>query len=352
MNKGIIYFIQPEELIDTNRYKIGCSSKNTTQRLKSYHKGSRIIFVSECNEPFKLEKYILEIFNQKFEKIAGNEYFQGNEEELKNEFIKCVLEYNNVSDISNKNIIPISNSIISKEIFKPKNKNELEQAIYLWNNNNKEAINTYGHISEWNTSNITDMSKLFYNYTFFNDNINNWNVSNVINMEALFYKCFNFNQPLYKWNVGNVRNMSEMFYECINFNQSLDNWNINNINIRDTFTMFYGCKNINYINWISRSTLLQPQKKLQEKIYNKNSKEQIKKHSQTHNEMCICVNYNKKCNKYYRCIWRKKTGKNICSRHIRDYINKNKFYKTIEDTLYYNDERYKGEHYNHNNLLF
>ena len=45
MNKGIIYFIQPKELIDTNRYKIGCSSKNTTERLKSYRKGSRLIFV-------------------------------------------------------------------------------------------------------------------------------------------------------------------------------------------------------------------------------------------------------------------------------------------------------------------
>lgn len=33
MNKGIIYLIQPSELVGTNRYKIGCSTKTSLDRV-------------------------------------------------------------------------------------------------------------------------------------------------------------------------------------------------------------------------------------------------------------------------------------------------------------------------------
>ena len=35
---GIIYLIQPKELIGTNRYKIGCSKKDDNSRLKNGYK--------------------------------------------------------------------------------------------------------------------------------------------------------------------------------------------------------------------------------------------------------------------------------------------------------------------------
>ncbi len=34
-NKGIIYLVQPTELIGTSRYKIGCSAKNDLERCKT-----------------------------------------------------------------------------------------------------------------------------------------------------------------------------------------------------------------------------------------------------------------------------------------------------------------------------
>jgi hypothetical protein len=37
---GIIYLIQPEELLLTNRYKIGCSGKSNLSRLLGYKKNS------------------------------------------------------------------------------------------------------------------------------------------------------------------------------------------------------------------------------------------------------------------------------------------------------------------------
>lgn len=38
MKKEIVYMIQPAELLETNRYKIGMSRESTIKRLKNYKK--------------------------------------------------------------------------------------------------------------------------------------------------------------------------------------------------------------------------------------------------------------------------------------------------------------------------
>lgn len=86
-------------------------------------------------------------------------------------------------------------------------------------------------------------------------------------------------------------------------------------------------------------------------IYKENSEGQKKKHSKNNNEMCECVNYNKKDNVYIRCIWKKQKGLDICSRHKRDYVDKNKEYETIHTHKFKNDNKYEGEKYNHKNLI-
>ena len=61
--KGIIYFIQPAELVGTNRYKIGCSANNDLVRCKTGYK--------------KRSRYYL---NYKILlKNADNEYFEADE---------------------------------------------------------------------------------------------------------------------------------------------------------------------------------------------------------------------------------------------------------------------------------
>ena len=86
--------------------------------------------------------------------------------------------------------------IIKEYLFKPKSKNELKKAVNLWRENKEEALNKYGHISNWDTSLITDMSELFSSKKDFNDNINNWDVSSVTEMYFMFGHTTKFNQPL------------------------------------------------------------------------------------------------------------------------------------------------------------
>lgn len=45
-NKGIIYFVQPAELVGTDRYKIGCSKKPKLDRCKNgYRNGTRYLSI-------------------------------------------------------------------------------------------------------------------------------------------------------------------------------------------------------------------------------------------------------------------------------------------------------------------
>ena len=67
-------------------------------------------------------------------------------------------------------------------------------ALNLWFDNQAEANATYGHISDWNTSAVTNMSEAFKDRTTFNEDISGWDTSSVTNMEKMFYKAFAFNQ--------------------------------------------------------------------------------------------------------------------------------------------------------------
>ncbi len=95
---------------------------------------------------------------------------------------------------------------------------------------------TYGHISGWDTSRITDMSNVFMFCGVFNENLNDWDVSNVTTMKEMFYDAGEFNCPLNKWNVSNVTNMEGMFKGAARFNQCIDMWSVGKVTtMRDMF---------------------------------------------------------------------------------------------------------------------
>jgi hypothetical protein len=116
-SKGIIYLIQPVELIGTNRYKIGFSSKCTLERCASgYKKGSRYINIQECFEPSKLEKKIKFAFKHKFRLIGGTEYFLGDERQMRKTFNELFELHDSAYDafynIPPTTIIEANNSVL------------------------------------------------------------------------------------------------------------------------------------------------------------------------------------------------------------------------------------------------
>ncbi len=128
----------------------------------------------------------------------------------------------------------------------------IKEAVKLWFHIRDTALLKYGHISLWNTSGVTNMSRMFasrrlddpiegwdvshvtdmssmFSSSPVNQPLNKWNVCNVVDMDGMFMCANRFNQPLNDWNVSNVRNMTFMFCGASSFNQPLDKWNTANV---------------------------------------------------------------------------------------------------------------------------
>ena len=151
----------------------------------------------------------------------------------------------------------------------------IREAIKEWLDDKNSAENKYGHISNWETSEVTDMKLLFENAEDFNDDIGMWDTSNVTNMSGIFYdaKSFNqnigdwdvsnvtnmfyddedaggmfegavsFNQDISRWDVSKVENMTGMFCEAKSFNQDIGRWDVSNV--KDMFSMFEKASSFN-----------------------------------------------------------------------------------------------------------
>ena len=106
---------------------------------------------------------------------------------------------------------------------------ELRAAVNEWLSDPVASEAKYGHISNWDTSQVTDMSRLFSNVIDFNQPLNDWDVSNVNCMRYMFSGATAFNQPLNDWDVSGVTNMSYMFNGATAFNQPLNDWDVSNV---------------------------------------------------------------------------------------------------------------------------
>lgn len=138
MNKGIIYLVQPKELIGTNRYKIGMYNNPDLERCKNgYLKGSRYICIMECNNPLEIEKYIRDEFTKKFKLIAGKEYFEGIENDMLYLFVNIIFKNMNIIQIETKN-----NNELEKDNIKIDEDN-YDVDIIIDNINNKYLSNNY-----------------------------------------------------------------------------------------------------------------------------------------------------------------------------------------------------------------
>ena len=148
------------------------------------------------------------------------------------------------------NDFPPKRVILGEKEISELNKNKLirtdfdiKYAVDSWSKNKNEAILNFGHISDWNTSQVEDMSNLFNDQYKFNDNISKWDVSNVKDMECMFQFAANFNCDLSLWDVSKVQSMAYMFCNAENFNCDLSRWDVKNVESMEY--MFWGAKKFN-----------------------------------------------------------------------------------------------------------
>jgi len=103
---------------------------------------------------------------------------------------------------------------------RPKTRDELIGLIH-WE---LERQGMDAEMNDIDTSEITNMDRLFAGLNIGKIKIEWWDVSNVKNMSCMFYNCKRFNADLSRWNVYNVKNMNFMFANCYKLNCDLSQW--------------------------------------------------------------------------------------------------------------------------------
>jgi surface protein len=108
-------------------------------------------------------------------------------------------------------------------------------------------------ISSWDTSNVEDMSKMFKNNRQFDQDLSSWNTGSVTNMSKMFDGANNFNGDVSGWDTSSVTDMHWMFRDAENFNQDLNNWDTSSVT--DMSYMFLDAENFNQDlnNWDTSS---------------------------------------------------------------------------------------------------
>ena len=110
----------------------------------------------------------------------------------------------------------------------------------------------YLDLSNFNTSNVNDMSGMFNKCRELKEikGINNFNTSKVTTMRAMFGDCNELkNLNLSNFNTSNVKNMFRMFGECFEL-EYLDLSNFNTSNVTDMSYMFSKCYKLKEIKGI------------------------------------------------------------------------------------------------------
>jgi uncharacterized protein (TIGR02145 family) len=98
-------------------------------------------------------------------------------------------------------------------------------------------------ISSWDVSSVTDMSHMFNYANSFNSDLSTWDVSSVTNMKQMFNAASSFNSDISSWNVSSVTNMFVMFYNVPNFNSDISSWNVSSV--INMYGMFHNADNFN-----------------------------------------------------------------------------------------------------------
>ena len=117
-----------------------------------------------------------------------------------------------------------------------------------WMFSNCHAL-TYIDLSKFNTSNVTNMSTMFFNCNSLTSlNLSGWNTSNVTSIGSMFYNCNSLTSlNLSGFDTSNVTVMSAMFNYCNSLTYlDLSGWNTSNVT--NMSSMFSRCSYLTYLD--------------------------------------------------------------------------------------------------------
>ena len=129
----------------------------------------------------------------------------------------------------------------------------LVEAVDAWFDDASAAEATYGHISTWDTSAVTDMSELFCYAEFcshtrleaqsFDGNVSAWDTSSVARMDLMFRGAEAFNAPVGGWDTARVVATSYMFRGASAFDRDIGAWDT--AKLASAVQMFYAASSYN-----------------------------------------------------------------------------------------------------------
>ena len=110
-------------------------------------------------------------------------------------------------------------------------------------NMNNASLTTIGGLDKLDTSNVTDMSGMFYNCNMLTSlDLSSFNTSNVTNMANMFYGCSKLTSlDVSSFDTSKVTNMQSMFRGCSALT-SLDVSSFNTSNVTNMSYMFRSCE--------------------------------------------------------------------------------------------------------------
>ena len=108
------------------------------------------------------------------------------------------------------------------------------------------SLSALPDIGKWDTSQVTDMSGLFWKCStliHISHGISNWNMINVKNISGMFVNCsvLLYLPDISKWNTKNLENMEDLFHNCQNLKKvpDISKWNIEKLT--SLSFIFTGC---------------------------------------------------------------------------------------------------------------
>ena len=94
---------------------------------------------------------------------------------------------------------------------------------------NADNLHKMTAMKDLDTSNLTNMFRMFAGCRWLNEPINHFDTTNVTSMKNMFFNCYKFDQPLTNFDTSQVTDMVEMFEAAFTFNQPLDHFDTSQV---------------------------------------------------------------------------------------------------------------------------